>query len=748
MQEIERGRLYQHRERVVSEHPRRSHRLQALATTNAFQSALTIAAFGILDHFRLVASIPLWVFALITVAAMLLGQLFRHGLETATGPGLHLRVAWGVVTTGTVMYATGWGPLLAVGFLIGAEQNIRLTTGRATGACLLWTLVGITAGQSAVAFGFAPSMLGGPQVHALAALGALGVAFAIVRVGTTRRDIGAAEARLRQQAKWSEALLNDISDIGEGVVMTEDERIVYCNEAYLRLTGYSLQELQQLPTFFDIISPEARSALLERRARRARGDPLPASEESLIVTKDGRQVDVEFSVRSVAQEGRTRLIAVVRDITERKLVNATLAAKVGELAAIAASDPLTGLANRREFERRLALPRSTPFGILAIDVDHLKSINDFYGHEAGDTHLRIVASTLEMGMRDADCVARTGGDEFTVFLPRADLQEAAAVAHRLREMMHGIVVPHGQARITIGCAVGTPAADASVVWAAADEALYRAKRLGRDRVELSPEGAATSYTLSLERWEPILRSLGREPLIIPAYQPIVHFADGSVRGYEALARLGDMAADASIESLFVAAQRLGVHRDLDWICRRAAVQGAHNLSPRCPLFINVGAAALLDPLHDVDQFLLLLRWARRSPEELVLEITEREAVRDFARLGDVLEAYRRHGIRFALDDVGEGFSTLELLAAATPDFIKISGKLAKQIDSRGAQGAIRALVTFARTTGTELIAEGIETAREAAQLFGVGVQLGQGFALGRPTFGGIAPEPEVDAAAV
>jgi EAL domain-containing protein (putative c-di-GMP-specific phosphodiesterase class I) len=138
-------------------------------------------------------------------------------------------------------------------------------------------------------------------------------------------------------------------------------------------------------------------------------------------------------------------------------------------------------------------------------------------------------------------------------------------------------------------------------------------------------------------------------------------AGGSVMGYEALARPEGFAALDSVEAVFEAARTNGQIRDLDWVCRRRAVEDAKQLPEGIALFLNISAAALLDPVHGVDQLLLLLHAAERAPQTVVLEITESERIRDYEVLGRVLSSYRAEGIRFALDDVGEGHSTLELL---------------------------------------------------------------------------------------
>ena len=439
------------------------------------------------------------------------------------------------------------------------------------------------------------------------------------------------------------------------------------------------------------------------------------------------------------------LVALLADIgsqlgqfVERKRVESALAESAARLAALAATDPLTGLPNRREFERALRDAQPGGYSVLAIDVDNLKVINDAYGHEAGDAALQAVGSALRMGLRDVDVVARTGGDEFAALLPGAGGDEAAAAAERLRCTMHGIALPRGQARVSVGCAVGTVREDALRCWAAADEALYRAKSSGRDRFELVPDEGQGPVSLTRRaRWESLLPGLISAGGMVTVFQPIIELATGEVVGYEALARPASGSRDAAVDELFDAADRLGMGRDLDWVCRRAALQAARRLPPGCNIFVNVGAGSLLEPVHGVDQMLLLLRWAHRRPEEVVLEITERDAVHDLDRLTEVLRVYRAHGFRFALDDVGEGHSTFEVLAAATPEFLKVAGSLVRRVDALGPRGAIDALVAFATTTGAEVIAEGLETAESAVTLRRLGVTLGQGFALGRPA------EPEV-----
>jgi diguanylate cyclase (GGDEF)-like protein/PAS domain S-box-containing protein len=420
---------------------------------------------------------------------------------------------------------------------------------------------------------------------------------------------------------------------------------------------------------------------------------------------------------------------------ERKKVAVALQDTAERLATLAGTDPLTGLANRREFERRLEALQERGFAVLAIDVDGLKAINDIYGHDAGDAALRAIGTALRMGIREQDTVARTGGDEFVALLLDVDAEQAAAVAERLRTSMYGIALARGQARLSIGCAAGAAGTDPNSVWAMADEALYGAKLGGRDRSEVSA-GPHTGPASSRSQWERSLPALIASQGMHAIYQPIVELGTGRALAYEALCRPVDGPLDAGVEGLFAAAHQLGLGRDLDWVCRRAILRNSHELPRGRSVFINVGASPLLDPVHDVDQMLLLLRSAGRAPEEVVLEITEREAVRDLERLREVVAAYRAEGFRFALDDVGEGYSTFDALVTVIPEFIKVGGRLTRRCHERGPRAAIEALVTFAASTATQVIAEGLETDDSVDAVRELGVSLGQGFVLARPAEAG------------
>ena len=395
-------------------------------------------------------------------------------------------------------------------------------------------------------------------------------------------------------------------------------------------------------------------------------------------------------------------------------------------------DALTGAINRRGWDEQinqvlnLARRPGLSIAVAILDFDDFKVFNDRWGHQGGDQLLQRSVDAWRTALREEDILARYGGDEFSLILPGCYLHGAINVLERLLES-----TPDQQS-CSVGVAIWNGDESAADLIARVDEALYEGKkhkRAGDSRIYVARSNLTPGSALA---WADRIPRLVENQGIVSVYQPVVSLEDNSVFAYEAFPRPTDDDECESVGSMFEAAKRIGYLRDLDWICRRSAIEGGSRESRRVPLFINVSTSSLLDPVHDADQLVHLARGAGRSPDQIVLEISEQDEVRDRERIPEVIDVYRERGFRFAISDFGEGQSTMELLVSTNPEFIKVGRQLTAAAAEGAPRSAIRAIVAFASAQGTTVLAEGIETAEELASLRELGIGLGQGHLVGRP----------------
>lgn len=441
-----------------------------------------------------------------------------------------------------------------------------------------------------------------------------------------------------------------------------------------------------------------------------------------IVVEDLRQITYEAGAIVMAA------IFAAGASAEARAQHEQLTMKSASLARHARTDHLTGLGNVVALQEAVASIRSGSYGLLLVDIDGLRSTNAIYGHEAGDEMLLSVARLLRAIRAQRDLPVRLAEDKFVLLLPGSDAVRTAEAAENVRVSAHGVASSGGDLRVSVGYAWSSPGEALDAVMARADDALFVAKARGGDRV------IAQGAPVGERRWrwrsavEMVLES---DRSVYAVYQEIVGIDPPAPAGWEALSRPRDWPPEAGVEGLFLTAHRMGRSRELDWRCRRTSLWEAGRL--KGDLFINANVGAIADPVHDVDQLLLLCTWARRDPRSIVLELSERDAVPDLARLRRVLADYRAAGFRFAVDDVGEGQTTLELLFATRPEFLKVAHPLLHA--ARGdpfARSATRALVAFAHDTGARVIAEGIEDETDLFLCMDLSIDLGQGWLFGRP----------------
>ena len=410
--------------------------------------------------------------------------------------------------------------------------------------------------------------------------------------------------------------------------------------------------------------------------------------------------------------------------------------------ADALADPLTGLGNHRSFHEELdrqvagALRYEVPLGLLLIDLDEFKAVNDGRGHAGGDRVLRDFGELLGGALRRADRAYRIGGDEFAVILPHTDLEGSRIVARRLlAQALQPSLKPGDMAPASFSGGVSAMpelAVSMTQLYSQADAALYAAKRGGRTEVvvfdagmPLAPEdmGASSSAVADV-----IARGQLR-----PAYQPIVSLATREVMGVEGLIRPVPPAPFADPASLFAAAEASGRLMSLDLACIETIVAGAADLPEEQFLSINLSPATAEAAEFSSGAIVAILQRYDFAPERLVIELTERQEMYDIARVRGRIEACRRAGIRFAVDDVGAGNAGLRLLSEIRFDVVKIDLSLVQRSVSDMQSGAVLgSVVELALRTGALVVAEGIEHGSQLEPLMDLGITAGQGYYLGRP----------------
>jgi diguanylate cyclase (GGDEF)-like protein len=419
-----------------------------------------------------------------------------------------------------------------------------------------------------------------------------------------------------------------------------------------------------------------------------------------------------------------------------------------DLRYLADHDSLTGLLNRRSF--RVELDHYVSFtaryggqgAVMVIDIDGLKEVNDRLGHQPGDNLIRRVARLLRERVRGTDIVARLSGDEFAVLMPQADVEGALQLGEDLRaEVAEGFPVRSelGAATISVGVTMfgGGEDAGAEAVLVAADEAMYRAKSEGRNRIALFhagdeiKAGRRRRQTTSARIRDALTR--GRLAL---ATQPIRSLASGGVERYELLLRMiGDDGELLPAASFIGVAERSGMIQELDrWVIGRALdILGDHERAREpVSLHVNLSGASLID-ISVLEFIERRLDEGDGDPARCTFEITQTARVEDYDLAAGFADRLTEFGCEVAIDDYGAGYGPFNYLKKFPFDVIKIDGSFITDMPRNDAdQLTVKAIVQIARGLGKRTIAEFVQDDDTTRMLREYGVDMAQGFHLGRP----------------
>jgi diguanylate cyclase (GGDEF)-like protein len=412
-------------------------------------------------------------------------------------------------------------------------------------------------------------------------------------------------------------------------------------------------------------------------------------------------------------------------------------------------DALTGLPNRTLFLDRLemALARMrrshSAVAVLFLDLDGFKAVNDAFGHEAGDRLLVEVAQRLCRCVRPSDSVARFGGDEFTILCENVEReQEAAGVAERIAKELRTPVTLGGQ-DISVTASIGVtlardPDAAPQALIREADAAMYRAKELGKSCHAVYGDGLRAGQTRRARGEQSLRRALARDELFL-VYQPQVHLESGNLVGLEALVRWDDPARGLVLPADFIPlAEQSGLISDIGlWVLKRACGEAGrwrHALPAWRPPTISINVSPRqLNEHSAVESIRRVLDETGTDPSGVCLEITEGVLMERSAGPVTTLTELKRLGIGIAVDDFGTGYTSIGHLRGFPVDVLKIDRTFVAGLGRDDQSTALTAaVISLAHALGLTVIAEGVESTEQAAELHALGCDAAQGFYLGRP----------------
>jgi diguanylate cyclase (GGDEF)-like protein/PAS domain S-box-containing protein len=573
------------------------------------------------------------------------------------------------------------------------------------------------------------------------------------------------EQTLRQSEARFRLLLDSA---GEGIYGLDSEgRCTFVNEAALTMLGYARDEL---------LGRETHSLIHHSHAD---GSAYPAEEcpiydafhtgqpthglVELLWRKDGSSFPAEYSAQPLREAGQeagrvSGAVVVFHDVAEAQALR-------HQLSYQATHDALTGLVNRQEFERQLermldeTRGDGEAYALLYLDLDRFKVVNDTCGHTAGDQLLRQITARLHERLRGRDTLARLGGDEFGVLLEHCPLDQALRIATELRDAAKDYRFVWEGKPFSVSVSIGLVPLSATIgsvsaALAAADAACYAAKEQGRNRVHLyQPDDALLAQQHAQMQWVSRLThalDANRFRLYQQVIAPLGQHGQGRPH-HEVLLRLLDEEGRVIEPMAFVpAAERYNLMPAIDrWVVRevisRHAVQQRHAPVAERPIFaVNLSSSSLAD--ERLAGFVCGLLAEHGVPADMLcFEISETAAIANLSRATEFIQALKREGCLFALDNFGSCMSSFAYLKQLPVDFLKIDGSFIRTIAEDSLTRAMaEAINRVAHVMAIETVAECAESAPILALLKELGVDHAQGYALERPQ---PLPLPEADAPA-
>jgi diguanylate cyclase (GGDEF)-like protein/PAS domain S-box-containing protein len=562
----------------------------------------------------------------------------------------------------------------------------------------------------------------------------LGLAFA-----TMLRNLRQLVGQVSRSEERFRSLVQNASDII--TILEADGTISYASPSTERMWGRTPEDLLGT-SWLGLVHPEDAAGARRLLAEAVRQPHVNIAGEVRLGDAQGSWLECEIVANNLIEQPAVGgIVLTIRDVTERKTFER-------QLRRMAFHDALTGLPNRPLVTSRLedALARAEQFsgsvGVLFIDLDNFKLINDSLGHGAGDELLVALAGRLRACIRPQDTAARLGGDEFIVLLERlTHPDEASEIAYRIAETLRApFVLGHLEVVVTasIGVAISTHGDHAESVLRNADLALHEAKGAGKSRSAVFDPSMERDAVNRLELQADLRYALERKQLRL-VYQPIVSLATGHITGVEALLRWHHPTRGLVSPTEFIPiAEETGLIVPIgQWVLEEACRQARawhKRFAAHSTLMMSVNLSARQFQRPELsDNINQVLHETGLDPRFLTVEITESVLMRDAATTYTTLEVLKELGVQVAIDDFGTGYSSLSYLKRFPVDTLKIDRSFVDGLGRDPQDTAIvQSIIALAKTLLLRVTAEGIETPSQRAHLREMGCDLGQGFLFAYP----------------
>ena len=480
--------------------------------------------------------------------------------------------------------------------------------------------------------------------------------------------------------------------------------------------------------------------------------PLSSATEYSLIYQIPAPVTPDLLILAVCCLLRLKQERFLRHQQEEQLINELASKSIIEakLKFLATHDELTGLVNRNNFERQLRLTMNLSNklkkegALLFIDVDRFSLINELEGFDVGDRLLVELTILIRKMVPSSSLFARIGADEFCLFLENKTKKQAQVIAETIRTTVENFRFFTGEICYSASVSIGitsldnaSPSQHPGEMILHGRQACNFAKINGRDKVRMYNQNdvAVKEHRRDIY-WVPIIRKALRDNDLFLMFQPVVQLNNGDISHYEVLVRMrGEDGQTITPDQFIPVAERMGLIHAIDlWVVENAIdfLAALPSYMSRISLAINLSGTAFqyTDLLQTIREK-LELTWVDAG--RLTFEITETAAVDNFERTRDMINKIRDLGCKFALDDFGAGFCSFNYLKSFPVDFVKIDGQFIRNLDNNETDRIlVKSMVEIAGKLGKKTIAEFVETPNIALRLKEIGVNLGQGYAFGRP----------------